>query len=265
VDYQEFAPLPGGNIGSSQQSMILHRKGSGKGPAVMMRQLSEAFRNYGILPRGTSMRFNDRDEQEALERQEVRTKAMEEMAIAVSRKIITPEAAAKSMVRRKIWDEDDIKDISPEFWKAGEMGMQNNGQLAGGRGGNTIAEDSQRQDTGIQSETTGDRLRKAWSGLIGDLRAERDQEHDQRLITALSKAMGTVMGTVKKDQPIVVNVPAPQITNNIPQQPAPIVNVSMPETNLELKMPRIKTQVQKVVRDAQDNITHTVTETTYEE
>jgi len=36
VDYQEFAPLPGGNIGSASQSMILHRKSSGKGPRNWM-------------------------------------------------------------------------------------------------------------------------------------------------------------------------------------------------------------------------------------
>ena len=36
VDYQELAPLPGGNLGSSQQSQILHMKTQGKGPALVM-------------------------------------------------------------------------------------------------------------------------------------------------------------------------------------------------------------------------------------
>lgn len=248
VDYQEFAPLPGGNIGSSQQSMILHRKGSGKGPAVLMRMLSEAFRNYGILPRGHEMRFNDKDEQEELERQEVRTKAIEEMAIAVSRKILTPQAAAKSLVRRGIWEEDDLLDIPDEFWKAGEMAVQPGGQLTGDRGGNTIREDANRQDTGEQKERVGDRLRKSWEGLIADLRAERDQSHEQTMVTTLAKAIGTAMGKIQKDQPTIVV--------NVPEQPRPVVNI---------KMRRVKSEIQKVVRDGSGNISHTITEKTYYE
>lgn len=160
VDYQEFAPLPGGAIGSSAQSMILHRKGTGKNPAVFMRTLSEAFSNYGVLPRNTEMRFTDRDEQEELERQEVRTGAMEEAAIAVNGKVLSPEAAAKMLVRRGILTEEDIADIPPEFWK---MAMENNttGQPVGNRGGNTIREDAGRQKTGKPNQTSGDRLRKA--------------------------------------------------------------------------------------------------------
>jgi hypothetical protein len=156
VDYQEFAPLPGGNIGSSQQSMILHRKSSGKGPAVFMRTLTESFRNYGILPRGTTMRFNDKDEQEELERQEVRTKAMEESAIAVNAGILSPEAAARALVFRGILEEKEIEGLE-EFWK---LELEARKQPVGSRGGNTIVEDSSRQDTGKPNLTVGDRLRK---------------------------------------------------------------------------------------------------------
>lgn len=156
VDYQEFAPLPGGNIGSSQQSMILHRKSSGKGPAVMMRTITEGFKNYGVLPRVCSMRFNDKDEQEELERQEVRTKASEEMAIAINSGAISPESAAKSMVRRGIWEQEDIDGLE-EFWK---LGLEVKKQPVGDRGGNTIREDAGRQDTGKPNLTVGDRLRK---------------------------------------------------------------------------------------------------------
>lgn len=160
VDYQEFAPLPGGNIGSSQQSMILHRKSSGKGPGVLMRMLSESFKNYGVLPRGTEMRFSDKDEQEELERQTVRTKAMEEMAIAINSHALTPEAAAQDMVRRGIWDEKTIAGIPESFWKQFESQPKPVGQPVGNRGGNTIVEDVKRKDTGKPNATSGDRLRK---------------------------------------------------------------------------------------------------------
>jgi len=156
IDYQELAPLPGGNIGSSSQSMILHRKTSGKGPGVRMRSLTEAFHNYGVLPRGYTMRFNDKDEQEELERQEVRTKAMEEMAIAVNQGIFSPEAAAKDLVRRGILEKEAIEGLE-EFWK---LSLKERKQTVGDRGGNTIREDAGRQETGKKNMTSGDRLRK---------------------------------------------------------------------------------------------------------
>jgi len=163
VDYQEFAPLPGGNIGSSQQSMILHRKTSGKGPAVLMRTLTEAFRNYGVLPRGAKMIFSDKDEQEELERQEVRTKATEEMAILVNQGILSPEAAAKSLVKRGILDEDEIEGLE-SFWK---MQLEERKQTVGSRGGNTIREDANRTESGKTNMTVGDRLRKSAGILFG--------------------------------------------------------------------------------------------------
>lgn len=159
VDYQEFAPLPGGNIGSSQQSMILHRKGSGKGPAVLMRMLSEAFRNYGVLPKGTEMRFNDKDEQEELERQTVRTKALEEYALAIRNYVLTPEAARQDLIERGIYTQKTIAGIPAEYGIA-QMDKSQNKNPVGQKGGNTMLEDTQRTDKGKQSGTVGDRLRK---------------------------------------------------------------------------------------------------------
>jgi len=90
VDYQEFAPLPGGAIGSSSQSTVLDRKSSGKGPRNWMDSISESFKNYGVLPRNCDMIFNDKNEMEEMERQAVRTKASEEAAIIVNAKIPVP-------------------------------------------------------------------------------------------------------------------------------------------------------------------------------
>jgi hypothetical protein len=161
VDYQEFAPLPGGPIGSSQQSMILHRKGSGKGPAVLMRTLADGFRNYGVLPRGCEMRFNDKDEQEELERQEVRSRALEEYSMAIRNFVLTPGAARKDLVARGIYSEKTIEGI-PEEYGIKEMDPSQNANPLGQTGGNTIREDVNRNTTGKQSQTVGDRLRKVF-------------------------------------------------------------------------------------------------------
>lgn len=139
VDYQEFAPLPSGNMGSGQQSMVLHRKSSGKGPAVFMRMIADAFRNYGVLPRGCQMRFNDKDEQEELERQTVRSKALEEYAIAIRNYVLTPEAARNDLVRRGIYDEETISGIPEEYGLTQLSGGGQGGKNPVGQiGGNTM-------------------------------------------------------------------------------------------------------------------------------
>lgn len=160
VDYQEFAPLPGGNIGSSAQSIVLHKKSSGKGPRVFMRTLVEAFKNYGVLPRGTEMIFNDKNEQEEMEKQEIRTKAMEEAAISVRSGILTPDAARKDLVRRGIYEEATIEGIEESYGEDIVAPKQNLGDT----GGNTLADDASRTNTGKPSQTAGARLRKIFGG-----------------------------------------------------------------------------------------------------
>lgn len=149
VDYQEFAPLPGGNIGSASQSITLARKSYGKGPRNWMDSISEGFKIYGVLPRGCEMVFSDKDQEEEMEKQLVRTKAAEEAAILVNSKILPAEAVAKSLVRRGILDEADLTNTPPEWWKIAMEAAKNENkqQPVGSRGGNTIAEDAGRQDT----------------------------------------------------------------------------------------------------------------------
>ena len=156
VDYQEFAPLPGGNIGSSSQSQMLHRKSMSKGPATYMRRIAESFKVYGAFPRGAEMVYSDVDEQEELEKQAVRTAALEEYAIATRSFILTPDASRKDLVRRNIYDAATIKGITGEYGIEELAPKQNIGDT----GGNTIREDSTRQTTGKQDETAGGRLRK---------------------------------------------------------------------------------------------------------
>lgn len=168
VDYQEFAPLPGGNIGSSAQSMILHRKGSGKGPAVLMRTITDSFKNYGVLPRGSDLRFNDKDEQEELERQEVRSGALEETAIATRSYILTPSAARKDLVRRGVYPPEIVADIPEDYGEAQLDKSKGTGNPVGQTGGNTMQEDTNRNTTGAQNEKSGDRLRKRKYADLGE-------------------------------------------------------------------------------------------------
>lgn len=155
TDYQTIAPLASGNIGSSSQSSILHRKSSGKSP---IRKLFEAFANYGVLVRGSKIILQDQNEEEELERQMIRTKAAEEYALQLRNGVLTPEAVRKDLVRRNIYPAETVAGI-PE--KYGLDLLAPSRQLVGPTGGNTIMEDNSRQETGVQNPNVGDRLRKA--------------------------------------------------------------------------------------------------------
>lgn len=59
-DYQEFAPLPGGGLGTGNQSEILHLKNRGKGPGLFMKLISHAI-NFRILPENLEFFWSEQD------------------------------------------------------------------------------------------------------------------------------------------------------------------------------------------------------------
>lgn len=279
VDYQEFAPLPGGNIGSSNQSVILHRKGSGKGPAVLMRMINEAFVNYGVLPREADLRYNDKDEQEELERQNVRTKAMEEYAIAVNARILTPEAAAKDMVMRGLWSDKTIQDIPAEYW-AMAMKQEEGRQPVGDRGGNTIEEDASRQDNGREgtNQTIGDRLRKALQVFNPKPEEEPVEEIEKQTIepAAPDYEVNVMVPRMTRSTQRVVRDKYSRMEKTVTENEYEGWAVSssddgklkLPNPNrqvINVKMPRVKAEEMTVVRDERGNIDHTTKKIVYED
>lgn len=59
-DYQEFAPLPGGNLGTSSQSEVLHAKMRGKGPALFMKMITHSL-NSLVMPENVEFGFAEPD------------------------------------------------------------------------------------------------------------------------------------------------------------------------------------------------------------
>ena len=157
VDYQEFAPLPGRNLGSGGQSAIMDKKSSGKGPAVFMRTISEAFKNSGVLPRNTTLEFDDNRQWEELEKQEIRTKAMEEMTMAARAGILNPDSIRKILVNRGIYTEAEVKDIPADY---GLDILVPTKAPIGQIGGNTARADAGRTDKGQIDPTKGGQLLK---------------------------------------------------------------------------------------------------------
>lgn len=93
LDYQEIAPLPGGNLGSSQQSDILHQKTQGKGPALAVSKLEDALNNHGYLPNTIRFEIKEHDVRSERDRAEAAFTRTKRVAMQITSGIIDPEGA----------------------------------------------------------------------------------------------------------------------------------------------------------------------------
>lgn len=89
-DYQEFAPLPGGNLGTSTQSEVLHMKSRGKGPAIFMNLISHMM-NVAILPANVLFKFEEQDLEAEEARAEIARKRAETLKIQIESGMLDPD------------------------------------------------------------------------------------------------------------------------------------------------------------------------------
>lgn len=61
TDYQEFAPLPGGGLGTSAQSEVLNQKSRGKGPGLFRALISRLMNMNGALPANALFEWDEQD------------------------------------------------------------------------------------------------------------------------------------------------------------------------------------------------------------
>lgn len=74
-DFQDFAPLPGGGLGTSAQSQVLHMKSRGKGPALFQKLISHAL-NFRVFPKAVEFSWAEQDiEAEQMEAEVKMTRA----------------------------------------------------------------------------------------------------------------------------------------------------------------------------------------------
>lgn len=68
TDFGEFAPLPGGGLGTASQSETMQQKSRGKGPALFQKLILRLMNQHGALPSNVEFEFDepdrDADEQE---------------------------------------------------------------------------------------------------------------------------------------------------------------------------------------------------------
>lgn len=103
TDYQEFSPLPGGNLGTSTQSEILHLKNRGKGAGLFRKLITRAI-NYEIFPRNVEFGFSDPDYEAETAEAEVKKIRAQTRQIRITSTEITPEVA-----RQLANDEGDLR------------------------------------------------------------------------------------------------------------------------------------------------------------
>lgn len=115
VDYQDFAPLPGGNLGTSAQSEVLHKKSRGKGPALFMKMLQDLMHWRGVLPKSVTFKFSEQDLDTELDEAKLRKTRAEERQIRIESGEITPEVARRIAVDCGDLEEEYEGMIDPEY------------------------------------------------------------------------------------------------------------------------------------------------------
>ncbi len=98
VDYTEFAPLPGGNLGSATQTTEMAARARGKGPGVLLQQLEFAF-NWWVLPKGLEFQFASTDPSAEAQRVAMSLQRAKERQIRVQAQEITSEQALQLAIQ----------------------------------------------------------------------------------------------------------------------------------------------------------------------
>lgn len=96
VDYQEIAPLMTGNLGSSQQSEIMHLKTRGKGPALIMGMIEDTINE--LIPNNVEFKFLEQDIRSEREKAETQFTRSKDRSMRVKTGELTPKAAREMAV-----------------------------------------------------------------------------------------------------------------------------------------------------------------------
>lgn len=104
-DLQDYMPLPGGNLGTSQQSEILDTKAKGKGPKVFMDLLSHKFNFHGIMPETVIFGYGEQDVTEDEAKAQLRKLRADTYRVLVGRE---PEIIPATVARQMMNDDGDL-------------------------------------------------------------------------------------------------------------------------------------------------------------
>lgn len=97
TDYTEFAPLPGGGLGTATQSTEMGARARGKGPGVVLQQIEFAI-NWFILPSSLTFQFASTDPMAERERVSLRHLRARERALRIQSGELSKEQALRLAV-----------------------------------------------------------------------------------------------------------------------------------------------------------------------
>jgi hypothetical protein len=92
TDYQDFAPLPGGGLGTSTQSEILHAKSRGKGAGLFQTLIADAL-NFLVLPPSVQFTWDEQDVGEDKSVADLKAVRATERKTRIDSGELTPEVA----------------------------------------------------------------------------------------------------------------------------------------------------------------------------
>lgn len=113
TDYTEFAPLPGGGLGTATQSAEMAARARGKGPGVVLQQFEFSI-NWFILPSTLTFQFASTDPMAERERIDLRHLRARERALRIQSGELTPQQALRLAIEEG--------DAPPSFLEGGEEG-----------------------------------------------------------------------------------------------------------------------------------------------
>src|SRR3990172_8037998 len=125
-DYQDFGPLPGGNLGPSNQSEILAAKTKGKGPALFMRSMEYAMNRRGIVPFPLAIfHYREQDLEDEGNKEKIRRLRAETRSTMIKSGEITPDVARMLAVKDGDYDAELLGEIERTEAEGRERAEQN--------------------------------------------------------------------------------------------------------------------------------------------
>jgi hypothetical protein len=146
TDYQEFAPLPGGGLGTSAQSEVLHMKSRGKGQGLFMQLIARLMNLHGVLPRNVQFEWDEQDiEAEKIESDVKKTRG-EMRALRIASGEISAAVARQLALEDGDLSEEQVAALEAEDKAAVEGEDRADG--GPGAGDDTTVEGEDRADGG---------------------------------------------------------------------------------------------------------------------
>jgi hypothetical protein len=97
-DFQDFAPLPGGNLGTASQSETLHRKSQRKGTAFFMKMIETRLQEAKVIPPNVTFQFAQQDAGAELEQAQIAATRANTRATRITSGEISAEVAQQLAV-----------------------------------------------------------------------------------------------------------------------------------------------------------------------